>query len=47
VYQDKNVAITCSVDAIIPVWAYMLAASYLQPLVKELVMGDEKELHKT
>lgn len=47
VYQDKNVAITCSADAIIPVWAYMLAASYLQPLVKELVMGDEKELHKT
>jgi hypothetical protein len=30
VYEQKNVVITCSVDAIIPVWAYMLAANYLQ-----------------
>lgn len=47
VYQDKNVALMCSADAIIPVWAWMLAASYLQPVTKEIVMGDEKELHKT
>ena len=46
VYQDKNVALFCSADAIIPVWAWMLAAAYLQPVAKELVMGDEKELHK-
>lgn len=46
-YRDKNVAVTCSADAIIPVWAYMLAATYLQPFAKEIVMGDEKELHKT
>ncbi len=46
-YHDKNVAITCTADAIIPVWAYMLVASYLQPVAKEIVMGDEKELHKT
>jgi len=47
VYQDKNIALTCSADAIIPVWAWMLAATYLQPVAKEIVMGDEKELHKT
>jgi len=47
VYQDKNVALTCSADAIIPVWAWMLAASYLQPVSKEVVMGDEKELHRS
>jgi hypothetical protein len=47
VFQDKNVALTCSADAIIPVWAYMLVATYLQPIAKEVVMGDEKELHKT
>jgi len=46
-YRDKHVAITCSVDAIIPVWAYMLVTSYLQPEAKEIVLGDEKELHKT
>jgi hypothetical protein len=46
-YHDKNVAVTCTADAIIPVWAYMLVASYLQSVAKEIVMGDEKELHKT
>lgn len=46
-YRNKNVAVTCSADAIIPVWAYMLVASYLQPVAKEIVMGDEKELHKS
>ncbi|HYC39701.1 MAG TPA: DUF2480 family protein [Chitinophagaceae bacterium] len=45
-YRDKNVAVTCSADAVIPVWAYMLVASYLQPVAREVVMGDERELHK-
>jgi Protein of unknown function (DUF2480) len=45
-YTNKNVAVTCTADAIIPVWAYMLAAAYLQPVAREVVMGDEKELHK-
>jgi hypothetical protein len=44
IYQDANVAITCSVDAIIPMWAYMLIASYLQPVAVEIVFGTEKEL---
>jgi len=46
VYQNKNVALCCSADAIIPVWAWMLAVSYLQPVANEVIMGDEKELHK-
>ena len=46
-YRDKNVALTCTVDAIIPVWAYMLVASYLTPVAKDVVLGDEKELHRT
>ena len=46
VFGNKNVALTCSADAIIPVWAWMLVATYLQPVAKEIVMGDEKELHK-
>jgi hypothetical protein len=45
-YENKNVAVSCTADAIIPVWAYMLVASNLQPIAKEIVMGDEKELHR-
>lgn len=45
-FRNKNVAITCSADAIIPVWAYMLVAAQLQPVAKEIVVGDEKELHR-
>ena len=47
VYQDKLVAVTCTADAIIPVWAYMLVASYLQPLAKDMVLGDQNFLHQT
>lgn len=45
-YRGKHVAITCSADAIIPVWAYMLVASYLEPVAKEIILGDERELHR-
>lgn len=46
IYRDKNVAVTCTADAIIPMWAYMLVASYLQPVAKEMVIGNEEELRK-
>lgn len=46
IFNNKNVALTCSADAIIPVWAWMLVATYLQPVANEIVLGDEKELHK-
>lgn len=45
-YRDKNIALICTADAIIPVWAYMLVAAYLQPVARDIVMGDEKELHR-
>ena len=39
-YQGKFVALTCSSDAIIPAWAYMLLATYLQPFAKKTITGD-------
>ncbi len=39
-YQDAYVALHCSADAIIPVWAYMLIASRLAPFAKKVVMGN-------
>jgi len=46
VYRDRNVALFCSADAIIPVWAYMLVVSYLQPSAREIYMGTESEMLK-
>ncbi len=45
-FHDKIVAITCTADAVIPVWAYMLLASYLQPVAKEVYMGDIESVRK-
>jgi len=46
-YENKNVALTCTADAIIPMWAYMLVASYLQPIAQNIVFGNEDFLQKT
>lgn len=45
-YAGKNVAVQCSVDAIVPVWAYMLAASYLEPVAAYVYFGSTDELKK-
>ncbi|MES2064089.1 MAG: DUF2480 family protein [Bacteroidota bacterium] len=43
-YQDKNVAITCTADAIVPAWAYMLLANRLAPYARQVVFGDAEIL---
>jgi hypothetical protein len=45
-FRDKNVALSCTADAIIPVWAYMLVAVYLEPVAANIVMGDESQLNR-
>ncbi|PVD51125.1 hypothetical protein DC498_17070 [Terrimonas sp.] len=46
-YKDKVVGLTNTADAIIPMWAYMLVASYLQPHAKEVLFGDEQLLTRS
>ena len=43
-YNDAHVAITCSADAIIPMWANMLVASSLQPIAKSVSFANEQQL---
>ena len=45
-YTDKFVAITCSVDVIIPTWAYMLLISKITPFARHVVIGDKVFLEK-
>jgi hypothetical protein len=39
-YQNKYVALTCSADAIIPSWAFMLISTYISPFSKKVVVGN-------
>ena len=43
-YAGKNVAITCTEDAIIPTWAYMLLTLQLQPYANTVVFGTLADL---
>lgn len=46
-YEGKYVALTCSVDAIVPTWAYMLLVTKLEPYVKMVVFGSLETLEAT
>jgi hypothetical protein len=43
-YTGKNVALTCSVDAIVPTWAYMLLTLKLTPYCHKVIFGTLTEL---
>ncbi len=43
-YQDKLVAITCTADAIIPTWAFMLVSISLEPYAKKIIFGNLETL---
>lgn len=43
-YQNKFVAITCSTDAIVPTWAFMLLAGAVQPFASKVFFGSIEEM---
>ena len=43
-YSDKFVAITCSADAIVPTWAFMLLGIALEPHARRFIFGTMEEL---
>ena len=45
-YKEKNVALFCSADAIIPLWAYMLVVARLAPVAKDIYVGSVDEMFK-
>ncbi|GAB1856062.1 DUF2480 family protein [Flavobacteriaceae bacterium MHTCC 0001] len=43
-HQDQYVALTCSTDAIIPGWAYMLLSINIEPYAKTVIVGNLEQL---
>ncbi|HIO67432.1 MAG TPA: DUF2480 family protein [Flavobacteriales bacterium] len=44
IYQGHYIALTCSTDAIIPTWAYMLISSHLEGVARKVVFGELETL---
>lgn len=44
-YEGKYIALTCSTDAIVPAWAYMLVTVHLQSFAKKVVQGTIHQLN--
>ena len=44
VYTDKIVALYCSSDAIVPMWAFMLLTSYLNNSASKIHFGTKEEV---
>jgi hypothetical protein len=45
-FADKWVAVTCSADAIVPTWAFMLVCTYLEGMAKGYCVGDLEALEQ-
>jgi len=44
VYEGKYVALFCSVDTIVPIWAFMLVTKYLEPYCIEVIYGNAETM---
>jgi hypothetical protein len=45
-FEGKNVAITCSADAIVPTWAYMLLVTAMEPFARRVMFGTLAQLEQ-
>ena len=45
-YSNRDVAVFCSTDAIVPMWAYMLVASKLSGVARSIISGTPEEAFK-
>jgi hypothetical protein len=45
-YENRDVAVYCSTDAIVPMWAYMLVASKLSGIASSIISGNPEEAFK-
>jgi len=43
-YTNKVVALNCSSDAIVPMWAFMLVTSYLKTANSEIYFGEKEDV---
>ena len=46
VYQDKNVGLVCTADAIVPTWAYMLLVTKIKAYANVVTFGGEEAIEK-
>ena len=46
IYNEKILLVICSVDAVIPVWAYMLVSAYAEEFATDIFQGDKSEYLK-
>ncbi len=45
-YEGRFIAITCSVDAVVPTWAFMLVVTHLKPVAKKIAFGNLQNLEE-
>lgn len=45
-YENRDVCVYCSTDAIVPMWAYMLVASKLSGIARSIISGTPQEAFK-
>lgn len=43
-FEQALVGVTCSADAIIPKWAYMLISAKINPVAKAVLMADSEDM---